>query len=65
MTEQLQELPEKEAELKIREFIQERKKKGAKEINILEFMIKLHLPGDQIDRIMTKLVKEGVVGESD
>ncbi len=63
--EQLLNISDTEAEVKIREFLQERKKQGLKDVNALDFYVYLHLPAPQVDRIMTKLVKEGVVGESD
>ena len=63
--EQLLNISDKEAEVKIRAFLQERKKQGLKDVNALDFYVYLRLPAPQVDRIMTKLVKERVVGESD
>ena len=63
--EQLLNISDKEAEVKIRAFLQERKKQGLKDVNALDFYVYLHLPAPQVDRIMNKLIKEGLVKESE
>ena len=63
--EQLLNISDQEAEVKIRSFLQERKDQKLKDISALDFYVYLHLPAPQVDRIMTKLVKEGLVKESD
>lgn len=65
ITYQIQEVSDKEAELQIRSFLQEEKKKGLRYVTVLDFYAALHLPPEQINRIMAKLEKEGVVGESE
>lgn len=64
-TYQIQEVSDKEAEVLIKEFLLERKKKGIKSVGIFDFMDELKLPPEQINKIMEKLEKEGVVKESD
>ena len=57
------ELPEKEAEMKIKRFILEKKEKGEMVFDDLEIMEKLKIPLEQVDRILEKLEKEGVIRE--
>lgn len=51
--------------MQIREFIEERKKKPAPSFNVLTIYRDLQLPPEQINRIMAKLEKEGIVRESE
>ena len=64
-TYQGQEVSDEEAEVLMKEFLLEIKKKGIKSVGIFDFMDELKLPPEQINKIMEKLVKEGVVGESE
>ncbi len=64
-TYQVQEVSDEEAEVLMKEFLLEIKKKGIKSVGIFDFMDELKLPPEQINKIMEKLVKEGVVGESE
>mgnify|MGYP001579916921 FL=1 len=65
ITYQIQEVSDKEAEMQIREFIEERKKKITKSFNVLDIYTVLHLPPEQTNKIMMKLKKEGIVSESE
>ncbi len=65
ITYQIQEVSDKEAEMQIREFIEERKKKITKSFNVLDIYTVLHLPPEQTNKIMMKLEKEGIVSESE
>jgi hypothetical protein len=62
---QIQEVSNKEAEVQMKKFLQEEKKKGLKYVTVLDFYTALHLPFEQINKIMENLEKEGVVGESE
>lgn len=53
------------AERDILGFITLFREKGRKSVNILDLRQSLHLPVEQIDRIMMKLEKEGLVKEND
>ena len=64
-TYQVQEVSDEQAEVLMKEFLLEIKKKGIKSVGIFDFMDELKLPPEQINKIMEKLVKEGVVGESE
>ncbi|GEM_PF-5616906 len=63
-TYQIQEVSDEEAEILMKEFIEERKKKGIREISELDFYVYLHLPIEQANRIMPRLAKKGIVKES-
>ena len=65
ITYQIQEVSDKEAENKIRQFIEERKKKVVKSFNVLDIYSDLKLPPEQINKIMMRLEKEGVVKDSE
>jgi len=64
-TYQIQEVSDEEAEILMKEFLLERKKKGIKLVSLFDFMEALKLPPEQINRIMEKLEEEGAVRESD
>jgi len=53
-------MPDYEAENEIELFIQEKKVKGEKSLNMLDLMRELKLPPPQIEKIMKKLEKRGV-----
>ncbi|MBS3144863.1 hypothetical protein J4208_04730 [Candidatus Woesearchaeota archaeon] len=65
ITYQIQEVSDREAEIQIRAFIEERKKKIVKSFNVLDVYSDLKLPTEQINKIMMKLEREGVVTESE
>ena len=49
-----------EAEIEIREYLTMKKESGTTRINLLDLMLDLDLPPEQIERIMNTLSKEGV-----
>jgi len=65
ITYQIQEVSDEEAEIQIRAFIEERKKKIVKSFNVLDVYSDLKLPTEQINKIMMKLEREGLVTESE
>ena len=58
-------LTDEEAETEIRDLISDYHAEGKNGMNIINIYIKLNLPFEQINKIMSKLEKEGIVQESD
>ena len=65
ITYQIQEVSDEEAEIQIKECLTEIKKKGQKYVTFIDFYTALHLPPEQINRVMEKLEKEGIVGKGE
>lgn len=51
------------ARYNIRAYLKEAKQQGQKEIGIIELLSKFNYPSEQIERVMERLEKEGVVKE--
>ncbi len=54
---------DKKAKASIKYYLKELKKKGGKKVGIIELLSQFSYPAQQIERIMGKLEKEGVVKE--
>lgn len=53
-------ISDSEAEEKIKSYLIDLKKKGIKKVSIIDIIERLHLPAEQIDKIMEKLKNNGV-----
>ena len=54
---------DKEAKFNIKCHLKELKKKGGKKVGIIDLLSQFSYPAQQIERVMEKLEKEGVVKE--
>lgn len=52
---------DKVAEVEIRQFLKVLKDSGTKKVNIIDLLMKFSYPSHQIERVMERLEKEGIV----